>query len=484
MNRKITLPQLEFNLLREVLSFIDDDAGHEIWLVGGSIRDLVAGYRTIPDLDLAVSFDPVPLVRHYARKKNAGFVVLDEERQVVRVVKTIKGHHYVIDLARFRADNIEADLRARDFTINAMAARIHPDQQSPELEVYDPLNGYEHLKHKMVVPCSDELFRDDPLRIMRAFRFAAIFNADFSAELLEKVKLESHLLEQVSGERIRDELFKVLAVKNSAAWIRLMQTSGVLPAFLKELSDCQGIDQNEWHHLDVFDHSLLALQNLEELLVTPHDFPWWKNFLAYLHEPISGSRNFLQSLKFGTLIHDLGKPSCKKENADDGRVIFHGHEMEGVYMCKAIVERLRLSVNELHFLQKVVKNHMRPGVILQQGISDRRLFNYYCETGRDGLGIALLSLADRLAALGNMSKDELTEFSSGIFSLMQAFYEQMKKPKRPPLLTGADLIAVFSLKPGPLFKDILAAVAESQFLGEIGNRDEAIEFVNTNFLNK
>ncbi len=263
-----------------------------------------------------------------------------------------------------------------------------------------------------------------------------------------------------------------------------MQTAKVLPTFLNELSDCQGIDQNEWHHLDVFDHSLLALHNLEELLAMQHDFPWWKNFLAYLHEPISGGRNFLQCLKFGTLIHDLGKPSCKREDDKDGRVIFHGHEMEGVYMCKAVAERLKLSANELHFLQKVVKNHMRPGVILQQGISDRRLFNYYCETGRDGLGIALLSLADRKAALGNMSKNELNDFSSGIFSLMQAFYEQMKKPKRPPLLTGADLIKVFSLKPGPLFKKILAAVAESQFLGEINNRDEAIAFVQATFLNK
>lgn len=479
MNKKITLPQLEFDLLREILCFTDNSESNQIWLVGGSIRDLLAGYEAIPDLDLAVSFNPVPMAREYARRKKAGFVVLDEERQVVRVVKTIDSRHYNVDIARFRAEDIESDLKARDFTINAMAARIQQPLTTAELEIFDPLNGYEHLRQKLVIPCSDQLFIDDPLRMMRAFRFAALFRAEFSSELFQKIIDEAPLLENVSGERIRDEFFKVLSVENSSYWVSQMEKTGVLRFFLPELVDCKGVEQNEWHHLDVFDHSLLTLENLEKIESSERKEDWWTNFLAYLEEHVSAGRNFRQLLKLGCLIHDLGKPACRHESTEQGRVIFHGHEMEGVRLCKEIAERLRLSGNELHFLQKVVKNHMRPGVILQQGVSEKRLFRYFAETGRDGLGIAILSLADRMSAQGSLTSDDLEEFTNGIFSIMSEFYKQMKKPKRSPLLNGADLIAELQLRPGPKFREILEAVAEAQYTGEITTRDQALEFVKS-----
>ncbi|GAB4272522.1 MAG: HD domain-containing protein [Candidatus Rifleibacteriota bacterium] len=479
MKKNILLPELESELLKEVLSFYKPGSEDEMWLVGGSIRDLVNGCKTVLDLDLAVSFDPVPLAREYSRKKKAGFVVLDDERQVVRVVKTIGSKHYNIDIARFRAENIDADLRARDFTINAMAAKIELPFTQSLLEVYDPLGGFDDLLAKRIKPCSDKLFTDDPLRIMRAFRFAAVLNAKISESLLAGIIEQSSLLAKVSGERIRDEFFKVLNCERSASWIRLMQQTGVLMHFLPELTACVGVEQNEWHHLDVYEHSLLVLENLELLESESVALDWWESFRNFLKEPISAGRSYLQVLKLGCLLHDIGKPACKKEVEKNGRVIFHGHEMEGVRMCKEIAERLKLSVSELHFLQKIIKNHMRPGVIQQQGITDKRLFKYYSETGRDGVAIALLSLADRRSALGNFTLDDLAEFTEGIFSIMGEFYKQLEKPRRPPLLTGADLINEFKLKPGPKFRELLDAVAEGQYIGEINSRDEAIKFVKS-----
>lgn len=474
---KIQLPQLETELLREILAVYRPAQDDEIWLVGGSIRDLVCGKDKIPDLDLAVSFDPVPLAREYSRRKRAGFVVLDDERQVVRVVKSYDSLHYNVDIARFRAENIEADLRARDFTINAMAARINPPLADSCLEIFDPLNGFQDLANKQIRQCSAQLFSDDPLRLMRAFRFAAILDAEFSPELMPLVKEQAQLLQGVSGERIRDELFKVLACDKSHYWIEQMHKTGLMGTFLPELSDCEGIAQNEWHHLDVFHHSILTLKNLEEIRPHPEKFSWWPQLKSYLAEPISAGRDFWQTLKLGCLLHDLGKPACKKTDSENGRVIFHGHEMEGVHLCKAIAERLRLSCNELHFLQKIVKNHMRPGVILQQGISDKRLFRYYSETGRDGVAIALLSLADRMSAQGDLSEKDLEEFSAGIYSIIDEFYQQQRKPKRAPLLTGADLIKELQLKPGPRFKELLEALAEAQYTGEITNREQALAMV-------
>lgn len=495
MTSTINLPQREHMMLREILYFLKPAEDHEVWLVGGSIRDLLRGYTTLPDLDLATSFDPIPAAREYARKTGAGFVVLDEERQVVRVVRTWEDEHYTFDISRFRAENIDDDLRARDFTINAIAARLslaadavdikpgRPSKQSGnaeacELQLYDPLSGCEHLRQGLIIPCSDNLFTDDPLRLMRAFRFSALFNASFSPQLHRMVVDQAPLLKGVSGERIRDELFKVLQVDNSTQWIRIMHETGILAVIFPQLAACEGVEQNEWHHLDVFEHSMLTLENLEKLLLAQDRPEWWPTFEKYLDENLSGSRRYRELLKLGCLLHDLGKPDCKRIDNESGRVIFHGHEMEGVRITRDISESLRLSVNESQYLQLLVKNHMRPGVMLQQGVNDKRLFRYFSETGRDGLGIALLSLADRCSAQGSLSSNELTEFELGIMNIMQALYEQLKRPKLAPFLNGNDLIKHFKLKPGPEFKRILEALEEAQFLGEITSREEAMARVS------
>lgn len=477
MTRTINLPQLELSMLREVLSFFKPSDKRQVYLVGGSIRDLLEGSDQLFDLDLATSFNPIPVAREYARKTGAGFVILDEERQIVRLVREIdENSHLTFDISAFRAASIDEDLLARDFTINAISARLTTDMPDGRLTIYDPLNGVEHLAKKLIIPCSDNLFTDDPLRIMRAFRFSALFNAEFSPKLHQMVVDQAHLLESVSGERIRDEFFKVLSVSDSVKWLRLMHTTGVLRIFVPELTDCVGVEQNEWHHLDVFEHTLLTLENLEQLLREGQNRPWWEAFIRYLDETVSCTRTYRQALKMGALLHDLGKPGCRKTDKETGKVMFHGHEMEGHRLTKEICERLRLSVNEMHYLQKVVKNHMRPGVMQQQGITDKRLFRFYSETGRDGLGIALLSLADRLSARGILEEKDIGEFSDGIFEIMNQFYEQFKRPHAPPFLNGNDLITNFSLKPGPKFREILEALEEAQFLGEVTTRDQALAF--------
>lgn len=478
MDKTINLPQLEVKMLREILYFLRPSEQRQVWLVGGSIRDLLRGSQTLPDLDLATSFNPISAAREFARETGAGFVVLDEERHVVRVVSLINDQHYTFDISQFRAPTIDEDLRARDFTINSIAARLFGSGftalETGVLELYDPLGGIEHLAAGQIQPSSDQLFIDDPLRLMRAFRFSALFNAEFSPQLHAMIVAQAPLLKGVSGERIRDEFFKVLGVHDSTSWVRLMDTTGILAVVLPQLHACHGIEQNEWHHLDVFDHTLLALENLEKLLGSAQSFPWWQNFLSYLQESISGTRTYGQLLKMGCLLHDLGKPPCKRYDHEAERTVFHGHEMEGARIARDISERLRLSVNEMSFLQKVVKNHMRPGVMLQQGLNDKRLFRFYSESGRDGLGISLLSLADRYSALGSLGETELAEFTAGIFEIMHQFYEQLKRPKMPPFLNGNDLIRHFAIKPGPEFRKVLEALEEAQYTGEVTTREQAL----------
>ena len=471
----INIPTTEAKLLIEILSYLKPSETKQVWLVGGSIRDLLRGKESCFDLDLTLSFNPFKSAKTYSLESASGFVVLDDARHIVRVVKKLEnGKSYTFDLSQFRADDIDGDLKARDFTINAMASPLFGKNlellRQNKLEIYDPLGGAKDLEKNRIEACSENLFEDDPLRIMRAF------NADLSENLIKKIKAQVNLLENVSGERIRDEFFKIFTVVHSYKWMKLLDDCGIFGVILPELNVCHGVTQNEWHHLDVFEHSLLSLEKLETLLQLQTPYPWWSDFTSYLAEYISGSRGYMQLLKFGCLLHDIGKIPCREVALDTGKVSFHRHEVEGGRLIKQICERFRLSSKELSYLQNLVKNHMRPGVILQQGLNDKRLFRFYSECGRDGLGICLMCLADRFSALGGeTSEDDLVLFSAGIYQIMDEFYLQMQKPKVKPFLNGKELMTIFSIPPGPKIKELLNYQEEIQNAGEITSREDAIE---------
>jgi poly(A) polymerase len=479
----INIPQTESQLIQEILRFLNPSESHQVWLVGGMIRDIIHSKKECYDIDLALNFNPFKQAREYARFTNSGVVILDEERHIIRVVRTLdNGKVYTFDLSQFRANNIDDDLKARDFTINAISAPLFGKNinflKENKVDLYDPLNGTIDLKNNIIKECSENLFKDDPLRIMRAFRFSAIFNSSLSKELINLIKQDKELLQTVSGERIRDELFKILSVSQSFKWIHLLDETAVLKILLPELDICHGITQNEWHHLDVFNHSILSLEKLETLSTLKPPYPWWKEFEEYLHETISVSRNYLQLLKFGTLIHDIGKVPCKNIDLNTGKISFHRHEVEGAKMVKDICERLRLSCKELTYLQNVIKNHMRPGIMIQQGINEKRLFRFYSECGRDGLGICLMCLADRFSALGdNVSDQDLSIFSAGIYQIMNEFYIQKQMPKIKPFLNGNDIMQLLDLKPGPIIKVLIDSLEESQFTGEVTTKEEAETFI-------
>lgn len=479
-SKSITLPQTALGLLREVLYELKNAPGAEIWLVGGAVRDLTLGETEIADCDLAVSVPFVAQANAYARNKKSGFVMLDEEHEVARIVRTFEGRSFTVDIARFRAPDIEGDLRGRDFTINAIAVRVTWPLLDAVLQVHDPLDGARHLAERRLKMCSPAAFTDDPLRIMRAFRFGSLLQMTFDDELTELVRRDAPLLVNVSGERIRDELFKMFEAPDSAAWVGRMSELGVLGHILPELESARGVSQNGWHHLDVFDHTIEALRLFETLLEREETtVDGWKKFRAFLDEHISGSRTYRQLYKFACLLHDVGKLACRRERSDDGRIVFHGHEMEGVRLCKDVAERFKLSSAELNFLMNVVKNHMRPGVILQEGLSDRRLFRYYSETGREGVGIALMSLADRQAAQGPESHEDMKLFEKGIENIMSDFYRQMEYAKHAPLINGTDLMTAFGMKPGPKFREILDAVQEAQHIGQLKDKTAAMNFVSS-----
>lgn len=473
----MNFPPYEATLLREILSFLHPSKKHQVWLVGGTLRDLLEDENNFYDLDLITSFDPIPACKAFANATKSGVVILDSDRKIVRVVYKGKNQkEYTFDVSYFKGKDIDEDLRHRDFTINAIAAPLFDEGlfllQNNNLELYDPLDGMNHLLERILVPCSDTSLADDPLRIMRAFRFKAVFDLAFTPELVQAIKDKKALLSDISGERIRDEFYKVLDTDVAYTQIKTMEEIGLLDSIFPELKKCRNVEQNNWHHLDVFDHSLLTLRKFETLIQIPSPHPWWPDFSTYLNSEISPHRTYKASFKLGCLVHDIGKVSCKAFDSEKQRFTFHGHEMEGVKLFKNIGERLKLSSTEISFHSKLIKNHMRPGVMVQQGVTPKTLFRFYSECEIDGTGICLLSLADRLAALGQLEMDEIVHFTAKIYEIMDEYFYQASLPKIKPFISGRDLISL-GAKPGPLFKQIIEAIKEGQFLGEITTQEQA-----------
>jgi poly(A) polymerase len=473
----MNFPQQESTLLREILSFLHPSKKHQVWLVGGTIRDLLEDENNFYDLDLVTSFNPIPACKAFANATKSGLVILDNDRKIVRVVyKSKNGKEYTFDVSYFKGKDIDEDLSLRDFTINAIASPLFDEGlfllQNNCLKLYDPLEGMEHLLERKLVPCSETSLADDPLRIMRAFRFKAVFDLSLNPELIQEIKEKKELLLDISGERIRDEFYKVLDTDVAYRQIKTMEETGVLDCIFPELRKCRKVEQNDWHHLDVFDHSLLTLRKFETLIQIPSPHPWWEKFDAYLNSEISPHRSYKASYKLACLFHDIGKVTCKSFDKEKQRFTFHGHEMEGVRLFKNIGERLKLSSTEIAFHGKVIKNHMRPGVMVQQGITPKTLFRFYNECEIDGTGICLLSLADRLAALGQLEVEEIIQFTAKIYEIMDEYFYHESLPKIKPFINGKDLIG-FGATPGPIFKQVLETIKEGQFLGEIKTFEEA-----------
>ncbi|MFA5320686.1 MAG: HD domain-containing protein [Candidatus Omnitrophota bacterium] len=449
-------------------------SGRKVYLVGGFLRDLFLSRRKEnPDMDFAVDKGAVSFGRALNVSLKAGFVVLDRERGCCRLVKkTRSGITYTLDFSDFRAaGGIEQDLGKRDFTVNALAVEsgfiAAGDLRGHIIDVCGSLADLRAGKVGLVSP---ESFDDDPLRIMRAFSLCAIFGFKADREVLRQAAAKCPSLSGVSGERVRDELYKILESKGSYAVLKLMDDKGVLRQALPETDVMRGVRQGPYHHLDVWKHSLESVRQLELLLADLGRHPGLK---AYLLEEIISGRRRLGLLKLGTLLHDIGKPAARKRRGR--RMIFHGHELLGARIACRIAERLKLSRVEQDALRKMVFCHLRPGYLADnEVVTARAKFRYFRDTGAEAGSILLLSMADQRSTRGPLTSDESRAQHERICGLLlKEYFKELGRKVLPRLVDGNDLMRRFGLAPSPVVGKLLAGLEELRAIGRIGTREQA-----------
>ena len=469
----------------------------EIYLVGGAVRDMLL-QRQSPDLDFALPADSLPIARRVANSLKADYVTLDEKREVGRVIVVDeKSRRTFLDFIKFQGGaDIESDLRARDFTINSLAYDLQTGS------ILDPLDGARDLRARIIRACSATSFDDDPVRILRAVRMAAALNFHIDPQTRKWMKAAAASLDRTSPERLRDELFKMLEGPQPDACLRALDILGVLPHLLPELIELKNVAQPPPHVQDVWLHTLAVLRWLEQILSAlrvgydpglTNDLltgllslqlgRFREHLAAHFSEALNPDRSLRGLLFFTALYHDVAKPQTSSLD-ETGRLRFLGHDEQGARIAAERAGAFHLSNDEIERVQVIIRNHMRfhNHVSRLQGEgrppSRRAIYRFFRDTGKAGVELVLLGLAD---TRGTHSHTLTQETWSAALSVARIFLENYwEKPEEtvspPKLLDGHELMAELHLEPGVLIGELLEAVREAQATGKIESREQALDF--------
>lgn len=446
----------------------------DVRLVGGFLRDYCLG-TTKTDFDFAVEKGALDFARLFARRVKGAYVVLDRKRGCARVVKKSDGKIWTFDFSDFRAKSFRQDLALRDFTINTLSADLAKLNASTKLEdvLAEGKNGLKDLRAKCIRRVSVKAFRDDPLRLLRAFSLSAILDFRIEPQTLAQIRREKDLLRGVSYERIRDELFKILETERAAVTLKAMDKVGLLDKVIPQIKVMYRCAQKgTYHHLDVWPHSLEVVVQFDGVVQEMQNNA---DVVEYLDEPLGGNRTRRALLKLAALLHDIGKPGTRKE-AGKGKLTFYGHERVGKNIVTHIAKMLKLSTGERRALEDMVLWHLRPGYLSNfKEPSDKSIYRYLRDTRREAPGIVLLSLADQRATRGPSSTPRHEKHHARIcLDLLKLYFNKTKEKPFVRLIDGHDLIRQLRLKPSPLIGKILAEVTERQVLGKIKTKKEAL----------
>ena len=439
-----------------------------LYLVGGAVRDAYLR-RPTTEIDIAVDGDAISLARRVADWLDGDIFVMDRERGVARVLLTRSGERLSADFARFRGDTLEQDLQDRDFTMNAMAVDLHGDLQV----LIDPLGGLTDLRRKVLRCCSSRSFADDPVRMLRAVRLSAQFHLKIHPEAVAEIRARPAALAQVSGERLRDELFKLLALERAARALRVLLRMNLLQALMAQPSGRDNGERLARLRAESWDEALAVVERMSALLTAVSarrtDNTAAAFDLGMLVIQLDRFRAALQA----HITQEYGKARTHAELLILAALL-HDRAAGDVDSLLAV---LKLSALEQRRLRRAIENYRRVGERASWSALDHHRF--WRELDAGGIDAVLLASAEYLGSRGSdLKQREWLEFVATLMTLLDAYFNRHAEVVDPPLLLdGNDIRRLGKLKPGPVVGEILTALQEAQVTGAVQSEDEAADFV-------
>ncbi len=434
--------------------------GYDIYVVGGYVRDAVMNKKS-KDIDFVVTGDAM----HFAEQLKKDLHL----RTLVRYPRfgtfMTRYYGYELEFVNARSESYHkdsrnpvteqadllSDLSRRDFTINTLAMHIDPQNFGKIIDVY---KGREHIKQGLIKTPLEPLqtFSDDPLRMLRAIRFATRLGFEIETETYAAIKQAAERLTIVSQERITDEFNKIIMASIPSLGLRMLDETGLLDIILPEMRVMKGVEQKEkHHHKDVFYHTLEVLDN------------------------ISKRTNKLE-LRLAALFHDIGKPRTKRFTPGSGWS-FHGHEVVGRRMAGGILKRMRYSAETIRYVKKLVNMHLRPMALVSEEVSDSALRRLLFLAGSDVDDLMILCRADITSKNPKRVKKYLANYAHVIEKMAEVEERDRLRNFQPPV-DGREIMELFDLKPGPQVGKIKKFIEEAILKGKVPNEHDAcLEYI-------
>lgn len=490
--KKVLLLPLEPGVL-PLLTGINDfltQHGVQGYIVGGFVRDTILG-RDTADIDIALTTDALEITPGLATAIGGRYIPMDETNRISRIVIKNAPHDEIkwqIDFSTI-TDGIQQDLKERDFTIDAIAVRLEDITCGiTDIEPVDPFDGLQDIDKRVIKVVSDDSFQSDALRLLRGVRLSVELGFTIDSHTEELMQQQCHLITNVAGERIREELLKLLATPDTGNLIFYLDELGLLTAIIPELAQTIGVDQPKEHHWNVFKHSVKTVDAIGFVLKQGNwehankkilDCMSWSTELEqHFNSKVSGGSTRYLLLKLTALLHDIAKPQTKAVD-EKGKTRFLGHAIEGAEIVADILERLRFSAKEIKLVVGVVRHHLRPVQTCQDELPSRKaIYRYFRDTEDAAIDTLFFSLADHLATRGpNLNVANWQQHAALIEHILTRHEEQENITSPPKIISGYDIMNNFNLDPGQKIGELLEAVREAQASKEIAGKEEALSYV-------
>ena len=469
---------------------------NEGYLVGGYVRDFlmskVANY--IKDRDIAIK-GAEAFAQKLAKQFDATFITLDSENKIYRLV--LKDKENYLDISELCGNSIEEDLIRRDFTINAIAYDLK------EEKFVDVTGGIEDIKNKQIRAIREENFVDDPLRILRAYRFMATTGFGVNEDLTKILINHKNLLELPAKERIHDEILKLFGGKYTSKALLKMLDDGILEIIFPFVKDMKKVPSNSHHHLDLIHHVIETVRQIElqyERISAPTPtLPQGEGAEIKIHldKVDFGGYQRINHLKLAGFLHDIGKYSTWTLQ-DNGETIwtvqsgidypkdksyrhrFIKHDLEGEKLVKPLLKDLKFSNKQIDYISNMVRYHIYPSnVIVSPNLDDKIMKRYIRKMEDNVIDNIILAKADRLSAQGPDVTKEMTETNLNGLNKLLDFYLKVRPTLKPlpKLLDGNEIMQILGIDQSPNLGKIINELHEAQLNEEVNTKEEAECFV-------
>jgi len=460
----------------------------EIYLVGGAVRDFLLGRPPGKDFDFVTRGDAEGLAKEIAREIGGHAFPLDEIFGTWRVVLKIKKKKTELDFSALQGKDIIEDLRQRDFTVNSIAIDLKELALPGDLHLIDPLEGLTDIRKRILRANSEESLRRDPLRMLRAFRFASTLKLAVEDETLRMIQRNEELIRRSAGERIRAELFLALEEEDSGLFFRQLRRSGLLGEIFPEVREWEKLKLGVGFSPSLLDHAMRSVEAAELILRHRQSlYSSWSealkiHFSQTEEEGISRKALF----KFLAFFHDSGKMVVASREQEGPVPRFLDHDREGEKINMAIGRRLKLSRRSLRMISDLTRQHMRIHSLGKaQEVTGRAKYRFFQDLGREGIDLAILAFSNAVALSPfplrwpfppGMS-EEVKKIQKITEALLRYYFEEFTRRPGKPLLTGKQIMETLGIPQGELVGLLLNKLREAEISGQVRTRREALQFL-------